>query len=502
MLVIQVDKNKREPIYMQIAEEIRLMIEKGALREGEKLPPSRILAQQLGISRQTVTQAYSELWSLGYLISNSGSYTRVRKRPGIVSIDDRKNCKIKYDELIGYEKNKNIENILDAEYFRHGSDSDLSDELIDMSVMDLDSSIFPITLFRKSMNKVLNEYSPNIFNYCEYKGFRPLRKWISDRMKTHSVDVDCEEILITNGVSQATELLVRLFTESGDVVFIESPGYRIAISLFRIYGLEVVGIPLLIDGMDLDFLEKELKERHAINKKPKFIYTVPSFQNPTGITTSQPHREKLLGICEKYAVPLIEDSFEEEVKYFDKVVLPIKSMDKFQSVFYLGTFSKVLFPGLRIGWVAGNRGCVDKLTALKGISDLSGNSLSQAALYEFCDSGHYDAYIRKMNRKYLGKMNFALECLKEYVPEKLISWAKPSGGYLIWLKVRKKGFPEEEFKNLCLKNRVKVAMGSAFFYDNPDELFVRLCISPLDEEKIAEGIRRFGKSVRDAGGII
>lgn len=159
---------------------------------------------------------------------------------------------------------------------------------------------------------------------------------------------------------------------------IESPTYNKIIPLLRFVGLKPLEVPIERDGMNLDILEQYLK-----NEKPVLVYTMPNFQNPTGISTSQTHREQLLSLCDGYRVPLLEDGFEEEMKYFGKAILPIKSMDKHHLVIYAGT-PKVLFPGVRIGWIAAEEECIERLLAIRSFSDLSSSMILQAGIYEFC----------------------------------------------------------------------------------------------------------------------
>jgi len=150
-------------------------------------------------------------------------------------------------------------------------------------------------------------------------------------------------------------------------------------------------------------------------EKPALVYTMPTFHNPTGVSTDQAHRERLLSICEGHRIPVLEDAFEEEMKYFGKTTLPIKSMDKHQIVIYCGTFSKVLFPGVRIGWIAAERECIERLVAIRCFSDLAPNMILQAAMDEFCRNGYYDRHINRMHRTYRRRMQAAVRALREHI---------------------------------------------------------------------------------------
>jgi DNA-binding transcriptional MocR family regulator len=245
--------------------------------------------------------------------------------------------------------------------------------------------------------------------------------------------------------------------------------------------------------MDLSHLIEMIKK-----ERPILIYTMPNFQNPSGVSTSQAHREQLLSLCEKHRIPILEDGFEEEMKYFGRVVLPIKSMDRHQIVVYCGTFSKVLFPGIRIGWIAAERECIEHLTALRRFSELSPSMILQAALDEFCRSGCYDRHISKMHRVYRKRMQTATRELRRRIRPEWAEWTEPSGGFLIWLKLKPPSSRQRDWNSLLTADGVKVAPGDSFFINKPPNAHFRLSISTLNEKEIVEGIRRLSRALAHA----
>jgi DNA-binding transcriptional MocR family regulator len=251
------------------------------------------------------------------------------------------------------------------------------------------------------------------------------------------------------------------------------------------------------EGMDLDRLESLLAERSGRKSAASLVYSIPTFQNPTGITTGQPHRERLLALCEKYRVPLAEDSFQEEITYFGKAVLPIKSMDSGGLVLYLGSFSKVLFPGVRLGWIVARREFIETLTLIKRVGDISCSPLMQAALHRFCESGSYELHLRRVNREFARRMKLAIEALRRHLPADKAFFAEPSGGYLIWIRLSGIAKSEEEILASLKKRGVLAAPGSLFFAERPEELHIRLSISSLGEAEIEEGAKRLGAALRD-----
>lgn len=497
MMLLKIDKVTQTPVYLQIVKQVQQMIEKEALKPGDNMPSTRSLAERLGIHRTTVYKAYEELWALGYIESTPGSYTKVRQRNKIVKRDNEKT-----EGIIDWKTASSSGGaIAHTEYikFHPEKQADFSIEhqdFIDLSRFDLDERLFPLEAFRKSMNKVLCEKGTALLNYGAREGYRPLREYIANRLQVHEVDVSADEILITNGSQNGIDLALKFLAEPGRKVYIESPTYSAVLPLFKYYQLELIGIPMKDDGMDLEVLEERLQQ----DGNGGFIYTIPNFQNPTGITTCQNHREALLRICEKYRLPIIEDGFEEEMKYWGKVSLPIKSMDKNHLVIYLGTFSKVLFPGVRIGWVAAEKDCIARITAIKRFSELSSSPVIQAAIDEFCRQGYYDLHIKKMHRIFRKRMQAAVCALKTYMPSEYVSWKEPVGGYLVWLQLKNCKAGRDEIQRIMAKHKVGASPGEFYFHDVREEKYYRISISTLDERKITEGIKRFASAIREIYG--
>ena len=269
---------------------------------------------------------------------------------------------------------------------------------------------------------------------------------------------------------------------------VEAPTYANILPLIQFNGQKIVSIPMREDGMDLGFLERAL-----VREKVSFLYTIPNFQNPTGITTSHQHRERLFNICLKHKIPIVEDGFEEDMKYFGKVPLPIKSIDDKNIVIYLGTFSKALFPGLRIGWVTAHRECIDRMTAIKRFSDLTSGNLVQMVLHDFLKKGYYDLHLKRLHRIFRGRMQLALRTMEGCFPQK-VQWTRPSGGYTIWVKMPRK-FTETELHEFLCGYGVIVSPGSYYFPRTRTSAYFRISIARTDEGEIKEGINRLGRAL-------
>lgn len=485
MILINIDKASTQPLFQQVFEQLKQMIETGILRPNEQLPSTRKLAELLGVHRTTIYRAYEELWAAGYIEATTGSYSRVRQR-NLLNDPSAKgdNSLINWQKLIT-ESTCQLPDI-------HSLRRNVCSEIIDFAPLSPDSELLPVEDFRRCVNHVLLNEKAGLLQYGSPLGYQPLREYLGNQMRQHGISTQTEEIILTNGMQNGIDLVFKALTKPGDCIITETPTYKAALYLTNYLGLKVVGIPMTAEGMSLEILEAEFKKY-----RPKLIYTMPTFQNPTGLSTSQTHREQLLAMCEKYRIPLVEDGFEEEMKYFGKAVLPIKSMDKNQVVIYLGTFSKVLFPGVRVGWIVAPPVLIDKMGSMKYVSELSGSPLIQAAVYQFCQQGFYELHKKRLHRVYRKRMQATLQACREFLSPECVHWSKPDGGYLLWFSVKNNNGTEADFLDRLLSAGVNVTPGSQFFPDATDGIHFRLSIAHRNEEEIREGIKRIGKVIED-----
>ncbi|MCL6580063.1 MAG: PLP-dependent aminotransferase family protein [Firmicutes bacterium] len=484
MLLFVLDESSRIPKFRQIMEHIRARVDNGDLRPGDRLPSTRRLAESLGVHRSTVAIAYQELWALGYLSLSPGRVPRVRSRALITtaragshagSIDWEKAVSPAARTLLRTHRERT---------------APAPRDVIDFSRLDMDERLFPADAFRSCLSRVLRQKPGELLGYGDSAGYRPLREWIAHRLATHGIAATADEIVLTSGCQQALDLVLRMLARPGRAVAVESPTYDMAPPLLRFHGLRPVGVPVADDGMDLDRLGEVLQR-----ESPVLVYTMPSFQNPTGISTGQAHRERLLSLCLDRRVPIFEDSFDEEMKYFGRAVLPLKSMDHRHTVIYSGTFSKVLFPGVRIGWVVAERRCVEYLVAIRRYSELSSNLVLQAAMEEFCRNGYYEAHVSRMHRVFRRRMRTALQALRRWMSPEWVTWPEPSGGYLIWLRLRLPPGRPVELGRALAEHGVRAAPGEDFFPAEPSGPCLRLSISGLDEQAITVGIQRLAAAL-------
>jgi DNA-binding transcriptional MocR family regulator len=489
LLLLTIDATRPEPAYVQIRDRIVALVDEGALRAGDRLPSTRALADAIAVHRTTVVRAYDEARALGYLESRPGSYTIVRQRarplattatrpkrrePALVDWPGLATAPVRETHQLESTENR----------------ADRPPDTIDFERLAADPNLAPAEDLRRSLKNVLVRGGPASLDYAEPAGWRPLRVTISRRMRAHGIAVSADEILITSGAQQALDLALRLLTRAGDRVVVEAPTYSMAHALRRLHGVDAIEIPMREDGMDLDELERVLERTDV-----KLVYTMPNFHNPTGVTTGQAHRERLLALCERHATPLVEDGFEEEMKYFGKAVLPIKSMDVCGIVLYVGTFSKVVFPGLRVGWIAAPKPAIDLLSSIQHASCLAANTLAQAVADRFCRSGEFECHLRRIHRVYRRRMQALLDGLERHLPPE-VQWTRPSGGYTLWLTLPGRGAEERGWYEHLARAGVQVAAGSGFFGSPPTKVHLRLSICCVDESQITEGCRRLGDALR------
>jgi DNA-binding transcriptional MocR family regulator len=477
------------PVYRQIQDRIAQLVDEGSLGAGAHLPATRVLAEQLGVNRSTVYRAYQELWSQGYLEARPGSYSTVRaRRRAAAPAPGRTEAQFDWAAVISPAAQAAHDGT--RRLARPGARGP-EPGVVDFASLAADSALCPVDELTRSMRRVLARRGRELLGYGDPAGYRPLRETLARRMRVHGVSVTADEILITNGAQQGLDLAVQLLAGPRRAIVTESPTYALALPLFRLRQVAVRGVPMRPDGLDLEALERLLSRQ-----RPALLYTIPNFHNPTGITTSQAHRERLLALCEARRLPIVEDGFEEELKYFGKAVLPIKSMDHGGLVIYLGTLSKVVFAGLRIGWMAAPRECVARLAAIQRAGSLSGNTLVQAAVDDFYGAGSYERYLRRVHRVYRARMQALLAGLAEHLPARGVEWTRPAGGYTAWIRVPDQPAAREAaLVDAARREGVLVTAGSLFFPEGADGLCLRISVSGTAEPHIAEGCRRLGRAL-------
>lgn len=476
----------------KLREEILRRIRLGILRPGDRLPPSRPLADELDINRGTVSAVYDELVEEGVLSSHVGRGTFVSPE---VSLDvlgpaHSGNGGFRWSDHFSEAEPLPRERMILSEAVAKGKGKG---KLISFGGLIPDETLFPAESFRKALDDAFREGGASLLSYGPPNGhdvfLKFLRSYLSEQ---RGVEIENHELLVVNGSQQALDLLSRTFLRPGDTVLVESPSYYGALEIFRGYGARLISVPVDEQGMRVEELEPILAR-----ERPKMMYVMPTFQNPTGSCMSPARREALVRLSVRYETPLIEDDFDGELYYDGPPPPAVKSHRDARDVIYIGTPSKMLFPGLRIGWVAAPRPVIQHLSHMKQVSDLSGSQLLQVALARFANSGDLEKHVLRVRKTYGERVDRLLAALKKTMP-KGVSWTRPRGG-LALLMALPEGTDTGDFLEEAVENGVVFTPGR-LFYLSGGARYLRLSFGNVATEDVEEGVKRLARVLKRALG--
>jgi 2-aminoadipate transaminase len=351
-----------------------------------------------------------------------------------------------------------------------------------------DPSLFPTEDFRACLEDVFRELGADALEYGPPEGFGPLREWVAELLGARGVAVDPDQVFIVSGSQQGLDLISRLLVREGDSVLVEEPGYTNGFRLFQANGARAVGVELDGGGLRLDALAAQVEGRGA-----RLLYTMPVFQNPTGTCLAEDRRGTLLDLCARHALPIVEDQFDADLSYDGEPPRPLKSMDERDQVVLLGSFSKILFPGLRLGWMAVPRPLLAPLRELKQMSDLSSGLLSQCAMNLFCRRGLLARHLTRVRQVYGGRLSVMLESLEREFPSGT-RWTRPRGGLTLWVTLPP-GSDTWELLQAARREGVEFSPGALFFPGGGGSEHLRLSWIRESEERIRRGIALLGSLV-------
>lgn len=355
--------------------------------------------------------------------------------------------------------------------------------------------VFPIEEFAAACDRVLHEQGALALQYSTTEGYLPLREQIARHTARYNITITPENILITSGSQQALDLLGKIFINRGDRILVESPTYMGALQAWNAYGAEYVSVPSDKHGMITDALEE------ALRYGPKFIYVLPNFQNPTGITLTQERRQKLVQLADRYGVPIIEDDPYGQLRYEGEHLPSIVVLDgQFRgnhkdicyrgNVIYLSTFSKILSPGLRLAWMVAPPEVIRKLVQAKQGADLHTATFNQVVAHEISKGGFLDEHIKVIRAVYKERRDAMLAAMDRYFPPE-VDWTQPEGGLFLWGTMPKYLHASEVLKE-AIEQKVAFVPGDSFFPNGGGHNTMRINFSYATPEKIQEGIQRLG----------
>jgi len=349
--------------------------------------------------------------------------------------------------------------------------------------------LFPIEQLRIATNKVLDEQGRDICQYSTSEGYPELREYIAAQYRARGLAVSADEVLITNGSQQALDLLGKTLLNEGDGLIMEEPGYLGAIQAFSIYRPRFQSVPVFEQGMDIQAL------RHIMSaEKPKLMYTVPNFQNPSGISYSESNRQEVAGLLKGMKTLLIEDDPYGALRFAGAEKTSFKKLLPDTTVL-LGSFSKVIVPGFRLGWVVAPRFLMKKLVVAKQAADLHTSHFTQSIIYQYLKDNRVEDHIQKIREVYGRQCEAMLASMKRCFPEG-VTYTKPEGGMFLWVELPQKLVALDLFE-LAVKDKVIFVPGDPFYVSRKRVNTLRLNFSCVDEKTIAIGIERLGKAIRE-----
>ena len=358
-----------------------------------------------------------------------------------------------------------------------------------------DTSTFPPDTFAAVAQRIARESCAKALQYGPTEGLEETKACIAEVMAAEGMRADLEDVLVTTGGQQVIDLVTKTLIDPGDVVIAEGPTYPGAVSVFTAYQADVVQIDMDADGMRVDLLEGTLDRLDREGRRPKFIYTVPSFQNPAGVTMSAPRRRRLVEVAHERELLVLEDNPYGLLRYEGDAPTPLLKLDGGVYVMYLGTFSKILSPGIRLGWVVAPPPVLEKINLGKQAADLCTSTLSQLMVQAYFAEGCWRDYVESLTEIYRARRDTMLDALADHFPPQA-EWTRPSGGLFIWATL-----PEfidtTDLLARALRDNVAFVPGEAAFLDGRGRNAMRLNYSGSDEDAIREGIRRIGEVVTE-----
>ncbi len=490
---LEINLDSDIPVYRQIADGIRDGLADGRLEHGRRLPPTRDLARQLKVNRNTVVAAYELLASDGVVRSYTGRGTFLaaatatrQDRLGASPDDDV--WRTAFSRAV---EGANVERLLSAYQLATTAEG------ISFASGFPADDLTPVDEFSQAVAGVLAERGPEVLTYGPLSGSPGLREHIAADMRRHGCEVSADQILITNGSQQAIELVFRTLIDPGDPVVLEDPTFAGALSALGSLGARLVGVPMDDEGIRSDLLALAL-ERH----RPRLIYLQPTFQNPTTRVMSAGRRREVLSLAARHGCVIVEDDWAGDLRLDGRDLPTLHAMDSGRRVIYISSFSKKLMPGLRIGWVAAPLGVQQRLISLKQIEDCGTSPLLQEALHRFLLEGGLERHLTKIRTAYRERRDSMLQAIDRHFPED-VRVLKPRGGLFVWVRLPR-GIDVNELFLAARHRGVLFSPGELFDVDRTGQNTLRLTFAAVGPEKTASGIETLGrlmKEIRSEGSL-
>ncbi|AMQ71532.1 putative PLP-dependent transcriptional regulator [Bacillus velezensis UCMB5036] len=471
-------KMKKLPKYIQIIQFIKEKIGNGEWPIGSKIPSQRTLAKHFEVNRSTVITALEELTADGLIEGRMGKGTVVTNNTWTLLA---KNSAPDWDQYVTSGIQQPSQKIV-QEINKSESNSDL----IQLSKGELSHEIFPLAVMKEIMGKL----SQNIeaFGYEEPKGYLPLREALSGYLRTIGIQASPSSILIVSGALQALQLISMGLLQRGSTVFLDQPSYLYSLHVFQSAGMKLTGVPMDNDGLLPEHIHMARGERGRA-----ILYTNPCFHNPTGILMTKKRREEILAASENAQLPIIEDDIYRELWIDEIPPDPIKTIDKNGHVLYIGSLSKTLSPGLRIGWIVGPEPVIERLSDIKMQTDYGSSSLSQRVAAEWFTSGEYQQHLEQVRSQLKVRRQLIMSLLETNL-KNVAAWNMPKGGFFVWVKI----LPPLSMKLLYTKALTKgILLNLGSIYAQEKGNYIRLSYAYASLEDLQKGIYELGLMIKE-----
>ncbi len=487
---LALDRASRIPLYQQISDQLRHQIAQGFLADGNFLPPERALAAMLGVNRSTVVNAYGELAAQGLVEPQVGRGTQIRRPPERSELEANLRALPWPELLLPYTESVSSRVLRDIVSLCSRKD------IISLAAGIPNPDYYPHAEFATLFHEILSQHGGLPLEHCPAEGHYPLRQVLATRLSAQVPGrvkpVLPEEILVLSGSQQGIYLTAGALLGPADLVVTENPTFLGALSVFRAFGARIVGVPIDEQGMRVDLLEQLLERR-----RPRLIYTIPTFQNPSGVTLSLTRRKQLLALARAYRIPVLEDDPYSEMYYESGAVPPtsLKALDLAENgnqVIYISSFAKTIFPGMRVGWMAAPTAVIERTIAAKQLIDLHTTSLYQWALEAFIERGSLDRHMEFVREKYRQQRDTMAAALDQYCGDTL-ERNQPKGGFYFWCRI-KSGESGLALLERAARYNVAFVPGSGVAVPDASDCEdrIRINFAGAGPERLEEGIRRLG----------
>lgn len=454
----------------------------GHLFEHQKLPSTRELSSLLSISRNTVLMAYADLEQEGliYAVKGIGNFI------SYVETSNARSTQLNWTEKI----NKKAFLAEELDLMKHGVR--WNKNMISFNSIAPDEKLFDVENFKRAFLNRMSIEGDILLNYGYAKGYKPLIEYLLRYMEMKGVDIANKDILITNGFTEGLDIFLSSLHKKSGRIICENPTHHSAIKLFRLHGFDLEGIEMEEDGINLKKVERALEK-----KEFDLAYLIPSYHNPTGIVTSSEKRMEIMNLFSKYQLPIIEDGFNEELRYSGSHLAPLAAFSgPGNNVIYISSFSKILYPGLRVGWILADKELIYYLESIKRARNIHTSTLDQAVLYQYFHDGYFEKYVKKAKSVYKKKYELAVHYCNQYIPYKRMTG---DGGLHLFIEL-KNHIDSRRILKCCSEKGVVFSPGDVFYTDGSGKNTFRLGFSRLKEKEIEEGIKIIGETLKNEYG--